>query len=401
MTTPSAYPLERDEILVPTYEGYRKYPILSILGLHHSSLSARAGLGFGSLRFLSSNSPYQHGQSLQGMRWNPKVLQIVINQTYESLIDYWKGRENLLELLRPSRAFLTRDKLVDPFIYRKWLPGGDVIRGSDMEVTNGDSIVYSSTGGFLHRGGLEVGSGITIEGVKYEILVVDNDFELELTPSYSGSTSTNASFNYTQNPRYRDIFFIMESGPRYNQSQSAQVVPFGFIEALRLRCHDPFWRGVQQRRIWTLPESIGDLIFDDEGAWFGTAGLTGRWLYAPEYVSRNIGVVYYGHEISRPAIFISGPADLPSITNLTTGIKLNMEYNIAEGEQVEMNINTLTVTNNQGDNLLGYLRGNLSGFGLVPEPAAPGGINTINVTFGGATEVSSARIEWQNVYAGI
>ena len=163
------YPLERDEILIPTYNGYRLYPLLMLLGLNHTSMAGRNGLGMGNVRFITSSSPYQHGESVQGIRWETRQIQILISDQQRSLIDYWGKRGMYLELLRPSRATLTADKLIDPFIYRKWFPGGKVMRGSDMITTNGSDLVSSPSGSFVHTGGLEAGDHIEIAGVDYEI----------------------------------------------------------------------------------------------------------------------------------------------------------------------------------------------------------------------------------------
>ena len=395
-----SYPVERDEILIPTNTGYKLFPLSLLLGLNHTKLGGRAGFGMAPLRFLESSSPYQHGVSVSGMRWQTRVLQIIIQATQDDLDRYWNEREEFMELFRPTRSFITEDKIVQPFIYRKWLPGGKTIRGNDMIVQNGSDDVLSNSGRFLHTGGLGPGNAIYIDGVKYQIADVPNDFEIQLTVPYAGSTSTAETFSYFQIPRYREIFFIPEAGPTFEEEQR-RMIPYGWSEVLRLRAHDPFWRGVTQQREFVLPESTGDLVFDGEGAWFGVAGFTGRWVFQPDYVSDTITLVYHGHDIARPIIYLAGPASFPSITNLTTGISLNLAYELVAGELVVMDIDALSITNNFGDNLLGYLRGNFSGFGLVPEPAANQGRNLITVTFGGATQASSVRIEWQNVYAGI
>lgn len=401
MTHITTHPLERDEIHVPTADGYKIFPLLLLLGAKHSRLGRRAGLGLGPLRFIESSSPYQHGVSVLGMRWETKTIQIIIQSAQADLAAYWNQRAELLELLRPTRAFLTKDKLVDPFIYRKWLPGGTTIRGGDMIVTNGSADVLSVSGSFIHTGGLGFGNAIFIDGVKYQIASVPNDFEIKLTVPYAGASDTAVDYHYFQVPHYREISFIPEAGPIFEEQVDQRMVPYGYREVLRFRCHDPFWRGVEQERFFTLPTTIGDLVFDGEGAYFGIAGFTGRWVYQPDYVSDTVSLVYHGHDVARPIMSISGPAEFPTITNLTTGISLNLDYDVVAGEQVTMNIDKLSVTNNFGDNLLGFLRGNFSGFGLVPEPAASKGINLMNVTFGSATAASSVRIAWQNIYAGI
>ena len=395
------YPIERDQILVPTNSGYRTYPLLILLGANGGSLYARKGFGLGTLRFLTGSSPYQHGVSVQGMRWNPKVLQILIRNTQESLTSYWEQRQDMLELLRPTRSFITQDKLVDPFIYRKWLPGGKTVHGSDMVTTNGDNSVHSIEGAFMHKGGLDAGHAIYINDVKYQILSAQNDAELLLTVPYAGATDTNVNFRYSQVDRYRDINFILEKGLTFDEGVGKRLVPHGFEEALRLRCHDPFWRGRTQEQVWELPAVFGDLVFDNDGAWFGVEQVSGRWVFNPEYINETVGVVYRGHDVARPLIYIAGPAQNPSITNITTDTTLSLRYEVQEGEQVIMDIDRLSVTNNFGDNLLGFLRGPLSTFGLVPEPAAPRGVNLISVTFGNASLASSARLQWRNVYAGI
>jgi len=395
------YPLERDEILVPTYNGYRLYPIMMLLGMNYSSMAGRRGLGMAQVRFLTDSSPYQHGESVQGIRWNTRQIQILVNDQQKSLIDYWQKRDLYLDLLRPSRSTITKDKLIKPFIYRKWLPGGKLYRGTDMIVTNGLSYVTTPTGHFISNGGLEAGDQITIGGVNYTIAIAANDSELYLASSYAGSTSSNASWRYLSKQVYREITFILGSGLEFDERGSDQILPYGFQEVLRLVCHDPLWRGREQQRIWTLPETYGDLIFDGEGAWFGTSGISGRWEFETTYLSESAEIQYTGHEVARPIITIRGPAHYPRISNEQLGITLSLEYVVSIGEEVVIDIDNLSVTTNQGNNLLPYLRGNLSGFALVPEPAAPDGVNTIVITMGDADTNTYASVKWQNVYIGI
>ena len=150
---------------------------------------------------------------------------------------------------------------------------------------------------------------------------------------------------------------LLDDGPTLFEPGS---VDNGFRDVFRYIAHDPFWYGLEQSETWDIAGSIGDLVFDGFGAWFGTTPGTGRWLFYPTFVGETVNLVYWGHEAGFPIIEIYGPANDPKIVNTTIGITLTFSYSVAVGEKVTIDTQNLTVSNNAGDNLSPYLSGDIA-----------------------------------------
>ena len=175
-----------------------------------------------------------------------------------------------------------------------------------------------------------------------------------------------------------------------------QIQPETQSLAFRLIAYDPVW--------YSLLESIEASSAELE-----------PWLVFPmafpimfdiaDALSEIVEAINSGNWISHPMIIFSGPMEGPIVENLTTDEKLELIYAIGAGEVVTIDTTpgVKTVTNNSGDNLLGYLSSDsdLGTFHLDPSPLAPLGVNEIyfsGINLGG---VGQARIEWYNRYLGV
>ena len=400
MTTPQ--PLnELDEILVPVEGG--EYKAFNITQIARKMWRAASGFGLAPLHFITQRGPFQDGSTPLDMRYDDRTIQIIIAAAQQCRSEYWDQRWSILDYLRPNRSF---GDVVQPLIYRKWLPAGYMQRACDLDTTLGSPIVASVLGRFVCYG-LDPGAAFTIttgaDAGTYTIVDVPNDYTLQLDANM-GATAANVCWEYRRGWGKRDLFCLLESGPTFDEGPGPlPFYPTGYDEVLRFVAHDPFWYGsVEQVETWELPEDFGDLVFDLEGAWFGTTHGDGRWLFAPTSIGESVNVIYWGTRFAKPIIEIDGPAENPYVENTTIGTSLFLNgYTVALGETVTINTLTLTVTNNAGDNLMPYLEGDLAGFGLFPDPQAPGRQNEVFVSFDGATLDSAARLLWRNRDVGI
>jgi len=343
------------------------------------------------------------------MRFDARVVQVVIAEAQNVPSDFWKRRDELLDLLRPNRSFAAD---ADQMIYRRWMPGGDLFYGNDLETLANSALVTSATGRFVHYG-VKRGSKFFITSPanhgEYTVLQVLNDYTVRLNADMK-ATGTDGNFVYRRSWSFRDLHCLLESGPNFDQGEGpAPFRPMGYKEVLRLVAHDPMWYGEEQEQDWNLLLSAGnygDLVFDDLGAWFGAVEGAGRWVFLPGVVAGETGtadVHYWGTAPAYPIIYVDGPAENFRITNETVNESIATNYDVATGETLIINVLSQSVTNNLGENLTHYAAGDLATFGLYPPPhVASDRRNAVSVSFGGATPgTSNVRMVWQNRYVGI
>ncbi len=391
---------EQDQILIPDTGGVKFFPLMLLFGFSSRMLRSYTNFGHAPLHFITQRGPQQDGATPIDMRYDPRTVQIVVAEGLCNRTTFWDRRNEILDLLRPNRSFTAT--AVTQSVYRKWLPGGKLERGTDMTTTNGSPTVTSHDARFIHYGGLRGGERLTIGGVNYTIADVPNDFTAVLTINYAAATDTNVAWSYVRDGATRDLFFLLEQGPTFAEGPGpSPFVPTGYREVLRLIAYDPFWHGVVQSQTWALPTDFGDLVFDGEGAWMGDVEGVGRWLFSPTAIGEPIDVVYWGTFRARPDITITGPASDPSVLNLTTGKSILVSADLLAGESMTISVQAQTVTKNDGTNLLPFTVGDLATFGLEPPPQAPNRVNVIQVAFSGATGDSGAVMTWENLYVGI
>ena len=407
---------EGDLLRVPMSTGYVDYPLVNLLNFSGGPLRSTSNFGMPPVRFITQRGPFQDGETPLDMRLDPRVLQVAIVDYLCNRTEFWTRRNELIDLIRPNRAFSAASATFNPLVYRKFLPGGKPERGSDLKTVATSPIVTSDYGRFVHYGGLQVGDYFELTsggdvGI-YTIIEVENDYTLTLDANMTTTAPDPAippytvelpvQYRYYRNRAVRDLDVLLEQGPTFDERVGTYQYPAGYREALRFVAHDPVWRGTTQSETWGIDETLGDLVFDLAGAWFGVTPGTGRWLFAPNYVGETTNVVYWGTWPAKPQIIIAGPATNPTIENSTLGVRIELDYSVALGETVTIDTRLLTCTNNSAVNLLPYLTGDLATFELSPEPQAPGRANAVTVNFSdGFGGQSAAHLTWQNRYIAI
>ena len=190
--------------------GYVAYSVLNLLGWDYRRLGSTSGFGLAPLHFITQRGPVQDGQTPLDMRWDPRVIQIVISEFFANRTRFFDKRWTLVDLLRPNRSFATTS--IQPLIYRKWLPGGIMYRANDLVTTAGSATVTSFRGKFVHNGlrtdkesatsrrgfVLTITSGA--DAGTYDVLDVPNDYTLILDTNMA-ATDTGVAYEYTSIPR--------------------------------------------------------------------------------------------------------------------------------------------------------------------------------------------------------
>lgn len=395
--------IEYDQVLVPV-EGdtYRAY---SLLQLTRRLLRSVSGFGLAPLHFITQRGPYQDGETPLDWRLDPRTIQVVVGSSACTRTQLHDERWNLLDMLRPSRSF---DGTVRPLIYRKWLPGGHVERGTDLATTAGSATITSATAQFVARG-LEAGARLYVRSGAdigtYTVAGVPNDYTIVLTAALA-ATAADVHWEYRRGWARRDLYCLLEQGPSFGEGPDGSPYhPTGYHEVLRFVAHDPCWySSVEQTATWgILLTAATDLVFDGVGGYLDMTAGVGRWRFYSGYVGEEtVNLYYWGTVRAKPTITIVGPAIDPVVENTTIDATIEMDYEIAAGETVTIDTLALTVENDSGEGLLPHTRGDLATFGLETAPQAANRANEVLVTFaGGVSGASQATITWKNRYIGI
>ena len=203
-------------------------------------------------------------------------------------------------------------------------------------------------------------------------------------------------------PVKRDLYVMIESGPEFVGRSPAQWDEQGFSETLRWVAYDPTWYDAAETTVVNFPTYTDNLVFP----------ITFPIVFGSGIVSSTLSIAYAGTWATFPTLVIQGPIDGPTFTNILTGEVIALNYAVATGEQVTIDLayGAKTVTNNTGDNLIQYVTdaSSMATFHLEPFPSAPAttpggslGANQINVSGSGATGDTVFTVRYRNRYFGL
>lgn len=97
------------------------------------------GLGMPPIEYITSRGPFQHGETFKDYFLRPRNIQMGIRHNFCSRSDYWDGRANLLNHVRPNRIIDSTTQCGDEHTLgklRKYLANGN-IRDIDVLILEG------------------------------------------------------------------------------------------------------------------------------------------------------------------------------------------------------------------------------------------------------------------------
>ena len=193
----------------------------------------------------------------------------------------------------------------------------------------------------------------------------------------------------------RDLNVIVLEGPSFTPATGNNWDEWATDDIIRFIAHDPVFFDPEEIETIFNFSTFEELVFpiDFPIAFFAST------------FDETDTIEYSGTWLSYPEIIMTGPMNNPIITNTTTGEKIELDYNIALGETVTVTTEygNKTITNNDGDNLIGTLTtdSDLATFHIAPDPEAPDGENALRAQGAGAdSAITQMVVKYLNRYIG-
>lgn len=113
--------------------------------LHTASRNGRwvmssQGWGMPGVDWITQQSPYQHGATVMDYRLQPRMIQLLVSQSFCNRDDFWTGREALINALRPNRTPIS---FVDGWVARSQYQGGGIYPSLEDQTIISDLAVFN------------------------------------------------------------------------------------------------------------------------------------------------------------------------------------------------------------------------------------------------------------------
>lgn len=192
----------------------------------------------------------------------------------------------------------------------------------------------------------------------------------------------------------RQIDGFFTEGPQFVESLD-RWQGWAFDEQLQFTCYDPVWYDPELQTATLVPTYTSGIVFP----------ITFPITFGTNVVNQSLAVSYLGTWQSYPTLVVTGPATGVQLVHNEIGNKLQLDYTIANGEEVTFDLayGEKTIENNSGENLIGYLTddSDLANFRLEPDPTITNGANTINMACTDANASTRLTVQWYVRYIGI
>lgn len=298
---------------------------------------SREGTGMPPVEYLTERGPFQHGETLKGFRLRPRTIQMLIRQNYNSRDQYFRGRLQLLDVLRPNRQIVGQ---LNTGILRKNFADGSKI-DIDVMIQQGPNFEAEKSDQWDEYSFDEVIRFVAYNPVFYNPYLRTHDF-INTTNPAGGSPPVDPTI-------LGSLVF-------------PAIFPVHFTRDL------------------------------------GTFGGVGE--DTPPTTDTNV-LIYNGTWIEYPSIVITGPLNSPFIVeNITTHERIRFNYTVNASEVVTMTFSygskSIVSSLDPTLSLMGYLDplSDIGSFHLEP------GENDFNLTIVGYSSASSVRLLYKERFVG-
>lgn len=213
----------------------------------------------------------------------------------------------------------------------------------------------------------------------------------------SGSFQLGTLKKTLTNGDVRAVDVIIEQGPMFRARDTKRWDEWGIMETLRFVAPDPtFYDPAQDTATWTPAATSSDIIFT----------FSFPVTFNVYWTDEDLVITYTGTWQTYPTITLTGPMSGILITNESTDETIRLNYSIANGETVTIDLpyGNKTVTSDVAGNIIGYISSDsdLATFHIAPAPEVSGGTNTINFQASDITlGTSLAVLSYYTRYIGI
>jgi len=145
-------------------------------------------------------------------------------------------------------------------------------------------------------------------------------------------------------------------GPSGDYEYNGEVGKWQVSDAVQFYAPDPIWRETEQVVIFTIPSTEQTACLDISCLGHDGEDDGDMCLVAETYLAKMFIVNYTGTwDGDQLAIRLHGPLNNPKITNITVDKTIELEYNIPDGDYIDITLTPeyVSVIDNNGNNLIG------------------------------------------------
>ena len=183
--------------------------------------------------------------------------------------------------------------------------------------------------------------------------------------------------------------------PVFEEKSADQWDEWSYTEILQFEAFNPIWYETDEITETVVNQVAGQLTFpitfDDNNIFFEDASSYG-----------TLAITYTGTWYSYPTIRVTAPFTRIQIIHQELNKVITLLYGSTTG-YVDINLETLQITNQLNANLFNYLApiSDLQAFKITPDPEIAGGINTLDFYINDYDSDTEITVMYKNRFIGI